>query len=70
MCKRLQQESWIPSPRPSVLARHGILGVWGVVPSEAQKAALEAMARTIPGCTGVENRLISTESMSRNDKTV
>ena len=70
MCERLQQESWIPSPPPSVLARHGILGLWGVVPSEAQKAALEAMARTIPGCTGVENRLISTESMSRNDKTV
>ena len=34
-----------------------MIWLWGQVASEAERAAIETMARTIPGCRGVENQL-------------
>ena len=59
MKERMEQESWIPRLRPTVEARDGVLTLWGVVGSDAEKAALITMARAIPGCQAIEDHLIA-----------
>lgn len=59
MQERMAQETWISRRRPTVEARDGVLTLWGVVASEAEKAALITMARATPGCQGVEDRLVA-----------
>jgi CBS-domain-containing membrane protein len=59
MQERMARETWISRSRPTVEARNGVLTLWGVVASEAEKAALITMARAIPGCKGIEDRLIA-----------
>src|SRR5216683_2372103 len=54
MRARMADETWISSPRPSVFAHNGVLELWGLVGSEQERAALETMARTLPGCVGVD----------------
>jgi CBS domain-containing protein len=52
---RLHQEPWVSNHGLWVEATGGVLFFTGLVENEAEQAALDAMARTIPGCTGVEN---------------
>jgi predicted transcriptional regulator len=59
MQERMEQETWIPRLRPTVEARDGVLTLWGVVGSDAEKTALIAMARAIPGCKTIEDHLIA-----------
>jgi len=54
----IEEPGWVPTPRPAVTACNGVLILWGLVDTEAQKAALETMARAIPGCHGVESHLV------------
>jgi len=63
MQARMRDEAWLRSPRPVVYVDDGVLALWGLVESEAQKAALETMARAIPGCRSVESHLISKETI-------
>ncbi len=65
MRARMADETWISSPRPSVFAHNGVLELWGLVGSEQERAALETMARTLPGCVGVDSRLVATWPISR-----
>jgi CBS domain-containing protein len=58
MRTRLADEDWVSSRGLGVEASHGVLRLSGLVETEAEKAALGMMARTIPGCTGVENGLV------------
>src|SRR5258705_6061316 len=53
-----EEHGWVPMPRPAVTACDGLLILWGLVDTQAQKAALETMARAIPGCHGVESHLV------------
>jgi CBS domain-containing protein len=53
-----EELGWVPTPRPAVTACNGLLILWGLVDTHAQKAALETMARAIPGCRGVESHLL------------
>ncbi len=53
-----EEHGWVPIPRPAATACDGLLILWGLVDTEAQKAALETMARAIPGCRGVESHLV------------
>ena len=55
MKARLRQEPWVSSRGLWVQATDGVLFFAGLVADEAEQAALDNMARTIPGCTGVEN---------------
>lgn len=59
MQEAMARETWISKPRPVVDACDGVLALWGIVGGEAEKAALITMARTIPGCRGVEDHLIA-----------
>ncbi len=58
MKTRLAHEPWV-SGGVAVEAREGILSLWGFVETEAERAALETMARSIEGSRGVENHLVS-----------
>jgi CBS domain-containing protein len=52
------EAGWVPTPRPAVTACDGLLILWGLVDTQPQKAALETMARAIPGCHRVESHLV------------
>jgi CBS domain-containing protein len=58
MQERMAQEVWISKPGPTAYSRDGILALWGIVGGDAERAALITMARSIPGCEGVEDRLL------------
>jgi CBS-domain-containing membrane protein len=53
----LEREPWVTNRDMSVEANDGVLLLQGCVASEAERAALETMARAIAGCQGVANRL-------------
>jgi len=59
MKDRMEREAWISNRGILVEARAGVLTLWGMVESEAERAALETMARAIPGCGSVDNQTIT-----------
>ena len=65
MQDRMAQEAWISKPHPTVEACDGTVALWGIVSAEAEKAALTTMARSIPGCKAVANRLIARDAIYR-----
>jgi CBS domain-containing protein len=66
MRRRIEAEPWAARHRIRVAAHHGILELDGLVICEAERAGLTAMARTIPGCTAVKDRLLVREELRRN----
>ena len=58
MRARIKAEPWT-SPGIVVEASDGVVTLWGTVVSEAERSALETMARALPGCRGVDNRLLA-----------
>jgi CBS domain-containing protein len=58
MESRLERESWVSSHTLRVEASQGVLRLYGLVDSEAERAAITAMARSIPGCADVEDYLL------------
>ena len=58
MQERLARESWASRRGIAVNADQGVLVLWGMVTSDAERAALETMARTVPGARGVDNHLV------------
>lgn len=65
MHDRMAQEAWISKPYPTVEACDGTVALWGIVDGNAEKAALDTMARSIPGCKAVANRLIARDAIYR-----
>jgi len=57
MRDRLERERWTSGHGIVVHADHGRLVLWGMVVTEAEKSALETMARAIPGVKAVETHL-------------
>jgi len=57
MKNRIRQERWVISRGIVVQAKDGVLSLWGFTESEAEKGALETMARSIDGVKGVENHM-------------
>jgi len=57
MRTRLAREHWAASLGVVVHADGGILVLWGASLSEAEKAAVETMARSIPGVVRVDSHL-------------
>jgi CBS domain-containing protein len=58
MKARLEGEPWASTIGFVIHAKRGVIFLWGVVATEAEKAALETMARAIEGCMDVENDLV------------
>ncbi len=57
MKTRLAQEAWVSNRGIWIAAKNGVLTLFGLIDTEEEKGALGLMARTIPGCKGVENNL-------------
>ena len=58
MRARLARETWTSPHALVITASDGVLSFYGLVWSEAERSAIETMARGIEGCTGVENHLV------------
>ena len=58
MKTRLAREPWVSNRAIVVQAKDGVLALWGLVSTEAEKSAIETMARAVPGATGVESHLV------------
>jgi CBS-domain-containing membrane protein len=58
MQERMDEAAWTSKHRVHVQADRGVLSLCGLVDSQAERAALLAMARTIAGCTAVEDHLL------------
>ena len=58
MRARLAKEPWVSHHGIVVDAENGELLIWGLVATEAEKSALETMARSLPGVKGVRSRLL------------
>jgi CBS domain-containing protein len=63
MRARVAREAWTTTSGLVIQARDGVLELWGLVDTEAEKSALETMARAIDGCRGVENHLVTRGAM-------
>jgi CBS domain-containing protein len=57
MRARLGREPWAARYGVVIEAQDGVLSLWGLVDSDAERSALVTMARAIEGCTGVNNHL-------------
>ena len=55
MTARLREEPWVSNRGLWVQATNGVLFLAGLVADEEEQRALETMARSIPGCVGVDN---------------
>jgi CBS domain-containing protein len=58
MQEGIQQEMWTSRHRVTVEAMHGIIRLTGIATGPVERSALVAMARAVPGCAGVEDRLV------------
>jgi CBS domain-containing protein len=58
MDARLHAEPWVRRSQIAVHADDGMLLLWGMVASPAEKSALEAMARSVPGVKDVTSHLL------------
>jgi CBS domain-containing protein len=58
MKARIDRERWVTSRGILVQAQDGVLSLWGFAETEAEKAALETMARSIEGVKAVESHLV------------
>ncbi|MBI4011975.1 MAG: CBS domain-containing protein [Candidatus Rokubacteria bacterium] len=58
MKERMAREPWASKLGIVPQVEHGVLALWGLVETESEKAALETMARTVPGARGVESHLV------------
>jgi len=53
----LKREPWADTHLMNILVDQGIVHLWGLVRSEAERQALRVAAETIPGVLGVEDHL-------------
>ena len=53
----LQRHNWAQVGRSDVVIAHGVVHLWGVVPSDALRSAFVDAVREVPGVTSVENHM-------------
>ena len=66
MRRRMQPEPWLSTRNILVRAEGGVVSLHGLVDSEAERSALAAMARAIPGCRGVDVHLLRRRDVLRH----
>ncbi|HKX01742.1 MAG TPA: CBS domain-containing protein [Methylomirabilota bacterium] len=65
MQNRMAREAWVSKPYPAVEACGGVVTLWGLVGGGAEKAALATVARSIPDCKGITDRMITRDVIYR-----
>ncbi len=58
MQQRMRAESWVSHGNVAIHACGGIITLFGIVDTQAERSALETMARAIPGCKGADDQLL------------
>ncbi|HUF77065.1 MAG TPA: CBS domain-containing protein [Longimicrobiales bacterium] len=62
MDARLQAEPWVRPSQVAIHADRGVMSIWGMLGSQAEKSAIETMARSIPGVKAVNSHLVVSNS--------
>ena len=57
---RLNGQDWTDFGERNIIVSHGVVHVWGLVGSEAERKALTALAEGVPGVSGVSDEMIPT----------
>ena len=55
---RIGREVWASNQGIVIQAKDGVLSLWGVVDTGAERSALETMARAIDGVKGIDSHLV------------
>ena len=63
--RRLNEQPWMTDRGLVVSADDGVVELWGIVDSDAERAAIEATARSIEGCRGVKSNLVVTAAFAQ-----
>lgn len=58
MQQRMRAELWVSYGNIGIHASGSVITLFGIVDTQAERSALETMARAIPGCTGVDDQLL------------
>jgi len=56
---QLKQQAWARSARLNVTVSSGVVDLWGLVPSEAERKAIRVAAESTPGVSAVNDHLIT-----------
>jgi CBS-domain-containing membrane protein len=56
---RLRQQSWTDFGSRNITVSDGVVHLWGLVGSEAERKALLALAESVPGVSGVADEMIA-----------
>ncbi len=67
MQRRLDDEPWASRHGIRITAHHAVIELDGLVNTVAERRAIVAMARTIPGSLGVEDHLLARAELARNE---
>jgi CBS domain-containing protein len=59
----IAREAWVSNRGIVVQAKDGVIAIWGLVGTEAEKSAIETMARSVPGCRSVQNQLVAQSAL-------
>jgi CBS domain-containing protein len=62
--KELDRQPWAPVALINIVARNGVVQLWGTITDEAQRAALIVAAENIAGVRSVEDHLVWMDPMS------
>ena len=65
MRRRAERELRLPVTGIVVQARDGVISLWGLVRSHAEKFALEAITREVGGCARVDSHLLVRSDITR-----
>ena len=63
--RRLNGQPWLTYHGLVISADDGIVELWGIVDSDAARAAIEATARSIEGCRGVKSNVMVTTALAQ-----
>lgn len=58
----IRREPWARSPAPNVIVQNGVVELWGVIESDAQRAALRVLVDRVPGVHEVRDHLVLYET--------
>ena len=59
LLSRLKEQSWIDFGSRNITVSGGIVHLWGLVGSEAERKALLALAEGVPGVSRVSDEMIA-----------
>ena len=58
LLKQLKQQKWAHTQLLNVTVSGGVVDLWGIAPSEAERQAIRVAAQSIPGVQGVNDNML------------